>query len=120
MEIFFFKFSNVKLQLKFSVSAGRGEAKGHCAICFNVFYFLICHSASQVALVVKNSPTNAGDIRDPGSIPGLGRSTGGGHGNPIQYSYLENPIDRRVWQATIHRISKSWTQLRQFSIHSTS
>ena len=49
----------------------RGEAKGHCAICFNVFYFLIHHSASQVALVVKNSPANAGDIKDPGSIPGL-------------------------------------------------
>ena len=90
---FFFKFSNVKLQLKFSVSAGRGEAKGHCAICFNVFYFLICHSASQVALVVKNSPTNAGDIRDPGSIPGLGRSPGEGNGSLLQHSCLGNLMD---------------------------
>jgi len=50
--------------------------------------------ASQVALVVKNPPANAGDIRDTGSIPGLGRSPGGGHGNPLQYSCLENLMDR--------------------------
>ena len=65
--------------------------------------------ASQVALVVKNSPANAGDIRDPGSIPRLGRSTGGGHGNPLQYSCLENPMDRRAWQAIVHRVTKSQT-----------
>ena len=47
-----------------------------------------------VALVVKNSPANAGDVRDTGSIPELGRSPGGGHGNPLQYPYLENPMDR--------------------------
>ena len=52
--------------------------------------------ASQVALVVKNPPANAGDIRDVGSVPGLGRSPGGGHGNPLQYSCLENPKDRGV------------------------
>ena len=50
--------------------------------------------ASQVALVVKNSPANAGDMRDKGLIPGSGRSPGGGHGNPLQHSCLENPIDR--------------------------
>ena len=50
--------------------------------------------ASQVALVVKNLPANAGDIRDMGLIPGLGRSSGGGHGNPLQYFRLENPMDR--------------------------
>ena len=49
---------------------------------------------SQVALVVKNLPANAGDVIDAGSIPGLGRSPGGGHGNPLQYSCLENPMDR--------------------------
>ena len=49
---------------------------------------------SQVALVVKNPPANAGDIRDVGSIPGSGRPPGGGHGSPLQYSYLENPMDR--------------------------
>ena len=49
---------------------------------------------SQVALVVRSLPANAGDIRDAGLIPGSGRSSGGGHGNPLQYSFLENPIDR--------------------------
>ena len=52
-------------------------------------------------LVVKNSPANAGDARDEGSIPGLGKSTGGGHGNRLQYSCLENPMDRRAWWATV-------------------
>jgi len=50
-----------------------------------------------VVLVVKDLPANAGDIRDAGSIPGSGRSTGGGHGNSLQYSCLENPRDRGVW-----------------------
>ena len=53
--------------------------------------------ASQVAQVVKNLPANAGDLRDVGSIPELGRSPGGGHGNPLQYSCLENPMDREAW-----------------------
>jgi len=67
--------------------------------------------ASQVAPVVKNLPSNAGDVRDMGSIPGLGRSPGGGNGNPLQYSCLENPMDRGAWQATVHGIAKSQTQL---------
>jgi len=53
-------------------------------------------------LVVKNLPANAGDIRDLGLIPGSGRSPGGGHGNPLQYSCLENPMDRKAWQAMVH------------------
>jgi len=53
--------------------------------------------ASHVAQVVKNLPANAGDLRDAGSIPGLRRSPGGGHGNPLQYSCLENPMDREAW-----------------------
>ena len=57
--------------------------------------------ASQVVLVVKNLPANAGDIRDVGLIPGSGRSPGGGHGNPLQYSCLENPMDRGAGQATV-------------------
>ena len=64
--------------------------------------------ASQVALVVKNLPANAGDIRDTGLVPGLGRSPGGEHGNPLQYSCLENPMDRGAWWATVHRVAKSW------------
>ena len=62
-----------------------------------------------MALVVKNLPANAGDIRDVGSIPGLGISLGGGHGSPLQYSCLENSMDRGAWWATVHRIAKSWT-----------
>ena len=64
---------------------------------------------SQVALVVKNLPANAGDTRDMGSTPGLGRSPGGGHDNPLWYSCLENPMDRGAWRATVHRVTKSWT-----------
>ena len=69
--------------------------------------------------MVKNPPANAGDIRDLGSITGSGRSPGGGHGNPLQYSCLENPMDREAWQATIHRIAQSWTQLKRLSTNNT-
>ena len=69
--------------------------------------------ASQV---VKNPPANAGDVRDSGSIPALGRSAGGGHGNPLQFSCLENPMDRGVWWAIVHEVTKSWTQLKQLSL----
>ena len=62
-----------------------------------------------MALVVKNLPANAGDLRDAGSIPGSERSPGGGHGHPLQYSCLENPMDRGAWQATFYRVAKSWT-----------
>ena len=64
---------------------------------------------SQVVLVVKNLPAIAGDIRDVGSIPGLGRSPGGEHGHPLQYSCLENPMDRGAWWATVHRVAESDT-----------
>ena len=59
----------------------------------------------------KNPPAGAGDIRDMGSIPGFGRSLGGEHGNPLQYSCLENPMDRRAWRATVHGVAKHRTQL---------
>ena len=65
--------------------------------------------ASQVVLVVKNLPANAGNVRDAGLIPGSGRSPGGGHGNPFQYSCLENPRDRGAWW-TAHRVAKSQTR----------
>jgi len=55
---------------------------------------------------VKNLPANAGDMRDAGCIPGLGRSPGGGHDNPVQYSGLENPMDRGAWWATVHGVEK--------------
>ena len=56
-----------------------------------------------MVLVVKNTPANAGDVRDVGLIPGSGRSPGEGKGYPLQYSCLENPMDRGAWQATVHR-----------------
>ena len=65
-----------------------------------------------MALVVKNLPANAGDTRDSDSVPGLGRSPGEGKGNPLQYSYLENPMDRRVLWATVHRVAQSQTRLK--------
>ena len=61
--------------------------------------------------MVKNPPANAGDTRDVGSIPGLERSPGGGNGNPLQYSCLENPTDRGVWWATVYRVTESQIQL---------
>ena len=67
--------------------------------------------------MVKNLPDNARDIRDTGSIPELGRSPGGGHGNPLQYSCLENLMDRRAWEAAVHWVTKSWTQLMWLSTH---
>ena len=61
--------------------------------------------------VVRNLPANAGDAGDPGSILGLGRSPGRGNGNPLYYSCLRNPMNREVWQAKVHRVTKSQTQL---------
>ena len=62
--------------------------------------------------VVKNPPANAGDTRDMGSIPGLGRSPGEGKSNPLQYSCLENPMDRGTWWAVVLGVAESQTQLR--------
>ena len=70
-----------------------------------------------MALVVKNLPVNARDIRDVDFISGLGRSPGEGNGNPLQYSCLENPMDRGAWWATVHRVAKSHTRLKQLSTH---
>jgi len=70
-----------------------------------------------MALVVKNPPPDAGDLRGMGSIPGSGRFPGRGHGNPLQYSCLENSMDRGTWRATVHRVTKSWTRLKQLNRH---
>ena len=75
--------------------------------------------ASQVTLMVKNPSANARDIRYVGSIPGSGRSFGGEHSNPLQYSCLENPMDRGAWWATIHRVTKSQTWLKHLSSSSS-
>ena len=61
--------------------------------------------------LIKNPPANAGDAGDQGSVPGLRRASGGRNDNPLQYSCLENPMARGAWQATVHGVAKSWTQL---------
>jgi len=96
---------------EFAQAPGDGEGQGRLACCSpwghkesdmtgqlnnNKFSNLPRNRASQVALVVKNPPANSGDIRDVDSIPGLGRSPGEGNGNPVQYSCLENPMDRSL------------------------
>ena len=71
--------------------------------------FEVCigvHQGSQVALVVKNPPANAGDTKDMGSVLGLRRSPAEGNGNPLQYSCLENPMNRGTWQAVVHRAQR--------------
>ena len=70
---------------------------------------LFDHGASHVAPMIKEPPSNVGDITDAGLIPGLGRSPGGRHGNPLQYSCLENLMDRGAWRVMAHRVTKSWT-----------
>ena len=76
-------------------------------------YFKESHSkslwSSQVVLMVKNLPANAGDIRDVSLTPGSGSSPGEGNGNPLQYYCLENPMDRGAWLATVHAVAKSQT-----------
>ena len=110
-------------------AAIHGVAKSHTRLSYwtelklNIcprFFIFIKESvfiwALQVAVVVKNPPASAGDIRNVGLIPRPGRSTGGGHGNPRQYSCLENPMNRGTWSAIVHRITKSRTQLKRFSM----
>ena len=100
------------------LSSGRtGELEagpGHplASNCRNKGMLQLTIGASQGALVVKNLFANAGDRRDSGLIPGLGRSPGGQHGNPLQYSCLENPMDRGAWWATVHGVTKSRTRLK--------
>ena len=90
---------------------------------FNVNWYFVYNlnivGDSQVVLVVKNLPANAGEESDMGLIPGLGRFPGVGNGNPLQYSCLENSMDRGAWQATVHRLTKSQTQLKQLSTAQT-
>ena len=81
---------------------------------FAYIYELIW-GASQLAIMVKNLSANAGDKRHVGSVPGSGRSPEGGHGNPLQRSCLENPMDSGAWWAPVHRVAKGWTRLKGLS-----
>ena len=70
--------------------------------------------------MVNNLSAKAGDKKEMGSIPGSERFPGIGNGNPLQYSCLENPVDRGAWRATVYRVAKGWTQLRQLGMHELS
>ena len=85
-------------------------------ICFFGVIALHKNRVLDESNLVKNLPANAGDARDTGSVPGSRRSLGGGHGNPLQYSCLENPMDRVAWWAKIHGAAKSRTRLKQLSM----
>ena len=93
------------------------QRKDHSKLAFKALAEDFPGGPEKVALVVKNPPINAGDLRDTDSFPESGRSPGVGHGNPLQYSCLENPMDRGAWWATAHRAAKSRTQLKQLSTH---
>ena len=97
--------------VRWEPGVGRRSRRERMYVCTRLF------PASQVALVVKHSPASTGDIRDAGSIPGSGRSPGGGYGNPLQYSCMENPMDRGTWWTVAHRDTKSWTRPKRLSMH---
>ena len=83
--------------------------------CFIILWHS-CLRASQMLLLIKNPPAIAGDLRDASLTPGSRRSPGVGHGNPLQYSCLENPTDRAAWWVTVHRVARSWTWLKWLSV----
>ena len=85
--------------------------------CYTLFTATKCYWASQVVLVAKNLSASIEDIRDMGSAPWLGRCPGEGHGKPLQYSFLENFMDKGDWQAIVHGVTQSWTWLKWLSMH---
>ena len=95
------------------VARGWGDGESGCEVSFWGWSNIL--RGFPGGSVVKNPPANAGDVRDLSSIPELGRSPGEGHGNPPQYSCLENPVDRRAWWATVHWVANSRTRLKQLS-----
>ena len=100
-------------------SPGKNSGVGSHSFLYGISPNLGTEAGSPALMVpvVKNLPANSRDIKDTGSIPGPGRTPGGGHSNPLQYSWLENPMDRGAWWATIHRVTKSQTQLKRLSTH---
>ena len=87
------------------------------ALIMQLYCLILWHIGLPRWLTCKESTCNAGDAEDVGLNLGLGRSPGGGHGNSLQYSCLENPMDRGGWQTTVHGVTKNWTQLKQLSTH---
>ena len=89
--------------------------KNYLTILITIIVYLFCRLEYSMgfpgSLIVKKLPANAGDTRDAGLILGSARSPGGGTGNPLQYSCLEDSMDRGTWQATVHGVTESWTQL---------
>ena len=79
---------------------------------FSFSYLITLIKGFPVVVVVKNPPANARDITDAGWFPGSGKSPGGWHGKPLQYSFLQNPMNRKTWWATVHRVAKSQTLLK--------
>ena len=101
--------------IQISQEAGKAVWYFHLFKKFHLDIYFI--GASQVGLLVRNPPANSGDIRKEDLIPGQGRSPGAGHGNPLQYCWLENLTNRGAQQATVPGVTKSWTQLKQRSMH---
>ena len=87
---------------------------------FLIYIIHFLYWTSQAALVMKNLPANAGDVRDADLIPGLERLPGRGPDNPLQYSFLENPMNRGAWQATVPGVTKSQTRLKRLSMQACS
>ena len=94
-----------------------GEARVRIGVRVDKWPFYMCAGSFPRGTSVTHPPANARDPREMGSIPGLGRSPGGGHSNPLQYPCLENPMDRGAWQATVHRVAKSRTRLKWLGMH---
>ena len=105
--------SNNSLQRKSPDNSGNVNQYVEASPLVCPIYKLLSEGGKQplLPLVVKNLSANVGDVKDVGSMPELGRSPGERNGNPLQYSWLENPMDRGAWWATVHRVAKSWTPL---------
>ena len=95
-----------------STAEGLGSVSGGKTKIYQVLTILRDFPGSSV---VKNPPANVGDVGDSGSIPGSGRSPGGGNGTPLQYTCLENPMDRGAWRTAVHRVTKSRTPLNEYA-----
>ena len=116
VNVHFMKSGNLDL-LFFILSPVPNQEPGFQGTFNKLLLNILFTRASQVTLLIKNLSANAEEVRDMGSIPGAGRSPGGGHGNPLHYSCLENPMDGRTWWATVHKVVQSWTWLKGLSMH---